>query len=512
MDTTSNAIFILQFVLNCFSQIQLGREFESEFEIDQLKLDIIQLRLSRWCEVSRLNNNSNGTIAREGQPTPTDGFEDPENPTRDPTLAVLLDIRATVIKAQRDARKKKTNTAAGQPLDVDTSIPVDNREMHNRFKDFLSSRTSQTTNVVNSPKWAFYKKEHFNRFIADMSYLTDALESLIPEDDKQKLLELSNDECEGISKPNLVDLKVIAKNCDPSLENVVDGAPKTRGGANYATQLYITGNAMGVNNAEAPKSPKSPKISKIIIMHVGINHTNLKNFDGIAYQDIAIHAYDTIQRSPAEMAKKNHKDTAWAWKELKPCELLMETKEFKDWLNNKSRHSILWISGYSGRRKTTSRVIEDIYEKNVGRDPKSFYVLYFYVGYGDDAATKNRENTDQDILDALIDHLVGEQRDIYISIGALDQLLPKHSNRLISRLCELIKRLKSESNPCRLAVAISSRNLSSHIIWKIFDNFSDLRVEPDNKAPDMLKCLKDIVHLYSKPTQTWRNVYKEANS
>ncbi|UKZ73279.1 hypothetical protein TrVFT333_000922 [Trichoderma virens FT-333] len=249
MDTASNAIGILQFVLNCFSQIQLAREFESEFEIYQLKLDVIQLRLSRWGEVARLNNNNNGTIAREGQPTPNDEFENDENPTKDPTIAVLLEIKATVAKAKRDAGRKKTNTTADQPLDADACIPADLKGMHNRLKGFLNRRTSQTTKAVDSLKWAFYKRDHFDRFIMDISSLTDNLESLMPDSDRQKLLELSNDECKGINKPNLEDLKDIAQNCDPSLENAADEALKnTRGGANYVTQSHITGNVMGVNN------------------------------------------------------------------------------------------------------------------------------------------------------------------------------------------------------------------------------------------------------------------------
>lgn len=48
------------------------------------------------------------------------------------------------------------------------------------------------------------------------SSLTDNLEGLLPEGDRQKLWELSSDECEGINKPNLEELKDIAQDCDPT--------------------------------------------------------------------------------------------------------------------------------------------------------------------------------------------------------------------------------------------------------------------------------------------------------
>ncbi|KAL6700443.1 prion-inhibition and propagation domain-containing protein [Trichoderma pleuroticola] len=247
MDSASNAIGILQFVLSCFSQIQLAREFENEFEVYQLKLDLIQLRLSRWGEVAKLNNYS--TVTREGQPTSNDGYETPGSPAGDPVITVLLEIRATVTKAQRDAKKNKNNTAVDQPLDADACIPADLRGVHNRLKGFLSRRTSQTTKVVDSLKWAFYKRDHFDRFITDIASLTDTLESLLTEGDKQKLLELSNDECKGINKPNLEELKDIAQDCDPSIEKAADEALKNaRGGVNYVTQSHNTGNVMGVNN------------------------------------------------------------------------------------------------------------------------------------------------------------------------------------------------------------------------------------------------------------------------
>ncbi|KAJ4864308.1 prion-inhibition and propagation domain-containing protein [Trichoderma breve] len=230
MDPVGNTIGLLRFVLNSFSQIQLAREFESEFGRYQLKLDLIQLRLSRWGEIVKFNNNN--SIARERIPAPSGGSGNPgnptgnptaldlatpingteglENPTGDPTTGILLEIRDTVAKAQRDARKIKNGSSSDQLLDADACIPADLRGLHNRFKGLIGRRTSQTVKVVDGLKWAFYKRDHFDRFIADISSLTDNLEGLLPEVDKQKLWKLSSDECKGINKPNLEELKDIS--------------------------------------------------------------------------------------------------------------------------------------------------------------------------------------------------------------------------------------------------------------------------------------------------------------
>ncbi|KAL7953094.1 prion-inhibition and propagation domain-containing protein [Trichoderma compactum] len=247
MDPVGNTIGLLQFVLNSFSQIQLAREFESEFERYQLKLDLIQLGLSRWGEIVKLNNNNN--IASKDLTTPINGAESLETPTRDPTTEILLEIRDTDAKAQRDAKKIKNGTSSDQLLEADACMPADLRGLHTRFKSLIGRRTSQIVKVVDGLKWTFYKRDHFDRFIADISSLTDNLEGLLPEGDRQKLWELSSDECKGINKPNLEELKDIAQDCDPLIENASGEALRSaRGGANHVTQTHNTGNVLGVND------------------------------------------------------------------------------------------------------------------------------------------------------------------------------------------------------------------------------------------------------------------------
>ncbi|TGO79948.1 hypothetical protein BELL_0018g00010 [Botrytis elliptica] len=59
MDGVSTAISLFQFAVDTLGYIQLAREFKDDFETHQLKLDIIQLRLSRWGEIAGLTITSN---------------------------------------------------------------------------------------------------------------------------------------------------------------------------------------------------------------------------------------------------------------------------------------------------------------------------------------------------------------------------------------------------------------------------------------------------------------------
>ncbi|KAK0760016.1 hypothetical protein N5P37_007094, partial [Trichoderma harzianum] len=448
MDPVGNTIGLLRFVLNSFSQIQLAREFESEFERYQPKLDLIQLRLSRWGEIVKLNNNSN--IASKDLATPVNRGEGLENPKGDPTTGILLEIRDTVAKAQRDARKIKSGTSSDQLLDAEVCLPADLRGLHTRFKGLLSKRTSQTVKVVEGLKWAFYKRDHFDRFIADISSLTDNLEGLLPEGDRQKLWELSSDECEGINKPNLEELKDIAQDCDPIIENASGEALRNaRGGANNVTQTHNIGNVLGFNNG---------------------------NFN----------------LTPAELAENEHRRAVKAWNKFKPCGLLLEIKELEAWFNMQCQQSVLWISGCpTNPNISRSYMIEYIREKKIKRPSKPCHLLYYYIdrtvtgssyrnlqqafwqqAYPSDRVQvhvlNNQDREDSSILDVLVERLAAAHRDVYIIIDGLDQLPRRHSK-----------------DGGHLAVAISSQNTPSFDRGKEYDKVFDLRLRPSYMSSDI---------------------------
>lgn len=262
MDATSNAIAIFHFILDSFSLIQLAREFENEFERYQLKLDIIQLRISRWGQISGFVNDNDNNSTGPGcvdsgasKPPPTDDTGSEENPTQDLAKETLIAIRDTVVKAKRDATRMKTGLTPNisQPLEPETLMPPDLKGMRNRIMRILDKRRVQKNKVVDGIKWAFYKRDHFNTFIADVSSLTDELEKFAPADSTEQLQNVSNEECKGLNKPNLLELKDIAEGCDPWLENAVEKAlTLRRNPATYTImQSYNTGMVTGVHHGRS---------------------------------------------------------------------------------------------------------------------------------------------------------------------------------------------------------------------------------------------------------------------
>lgn len=52
MDNVGSVISLFTFAVDCLGRIQLVRDFIHDFNTHQLKLDLIQLRLSRWGEAA----------------------------------------------------------------------------------------------------------------------------------------------------------------------------------------------------------------------------------------------------------------------------------------------------------------------------------------------------------------------------------------------------------------------------------------------------------------------------
>ncbi|KAK8255147.1 prion-inhibition and propagation-domain-containing protein [Phyllosticta capitalensis] len=241
MADVSTAISVFNFALDCFGRIQLARQFEKQFGAYQLKLDIVQIRLSRWGEVAG--------IAQIDEKAEANGEKSPEASAKQ----VLEEIEDMLYSAQREAQEMEEKECKGEvPLDPNSHVPRDLQKIRGVFKKFLEKRKQQAVKAVESLKWAFYKKEHFETFITDINGLIKTLEELFPaEENKAKLRELSSEECKAIGKTNLKSLKPIVKDCDPWLEEAVEAEfqKKASGETTYNINMSrIKGTATGVHN------------------------------------------------------------------------------------------------------------------------------------------------------------------------------------------------------------------------------------------------------------------------
>ncbi|KAI9642897.1 hypothetical protein NHQ30_008631 [Ciborinia camelliae] len=242
MDSVGTATTLFQFALETLGHIQLAREFQDDFDPYQLKLDIMQLRLSRWGEIASITTiDSSDKSGNEAQRADMKKVEE-----------ILGDIQSRLCMAQRDSKKlqAKLDANGAQGLDPESCLSIDLKKIHNRFMTFLHKRKIQTTKAVESLKWIFYQKEHFEKFIVDISELIDGLENTMPEEDRKKLRKLSDEECKGISKSNLEELKDIIDGCDPWLESSVHGALNARSSGTVINQSHNTGHTVGIHNGD----------------------------------------------------------------------------------------------------------------------------------------------------------------------------------------------------------------------------------------------------------------------
>lgn len=241
MDGVSTAISLFQFAIDTLGYIQLAREFKDDFETHQLKLDIIQLRLSRWGEIAGLTITSDPGKSATGYTYDLASIND-----------ILGQIQDRLLRAQREARRLQTKLdgASSLPLDPESCLPTDLKKIRVRFMGFLGKRKSQASKVIEGIKWVFYKKEHFDKFVESICKLIEDLENIIPENDREKLRKLSDEECTGISKSNLEELKEVVEGCDPWLGSSVDEKLNNGGAGTVINQSHNTGSTVGIHNGD----------------------------------------------------------------------------------------------------------------------------------------------------------------------------------------------------------------------------------------------------------------------
>ncbi|OJD33128.1 small s protein [Diplodia corticola] len=216
-EMATETLNFLNAALSCFERIQIARSFEQNFDTHQIKLDIIQLRLSRWGEAAGIYATQHG--AEKATLAVTDCAE---------ANSLLQEIGDLFTQARENAEKlrpKDTSTPQGS-LDPNRDMRPLMKTLRTKLRKSLSRRCARLTNAVHSVQWAFYKKEQYEEFVSDISGLVDQLEMLFPQEESTtaRLRELSTNDCAGIGRTYLKALKDVVTECDPWLDVAVDTA------------------------------------------------------------------------------------------------------------------------------------------------------------------------------------------------------------------------------------------------------------------------------------------------
>ncbi|KAI0892352.1 prion-inhibition and propagation-domain-containing protein [Annulohypoxylon nitens] len=241
MDATSSALSLLRFAIDVLGSIQFARQFEEEFERHQLKLDVLRLRISRWCELVK-NGNQAQIIGQQN------GFK------LDQVVKILEDINIRLHTTNRDAvniRKKIQNPKDTQVLDPKRYLPLDLQELRSRFIRIVDKREAQISRSLEAIKWVFYKRENFEKFVQDISQLLDNLDKLIPEDKQETFRQLSYEEYSEMSPAHLEELQTIADGCDPLLRGSLGKRLESDDGSTTISQSYNTGQTVGIHRGNS---------------------------------------------------------------------------------------------------------------------------------------------------------------------------------------------------------------------------------------------------------------------
>jgi hypothetical protein len=230
MGEIAPALELFRFVLDTLGRIQLARNFEDDYDACQLKLDILQLRLSRWREVVDLSSDDEPKVNNDGK-TQARSIKE-----------VLGEIQDCLNRSKRKSKGDKDGLTKEnqEALEPESTLPSDIKSIRRRLMQCIRKRQSQASNAIEGLKWVFYKKEAFDQFIENMTTLLDELEKVAPGDDHEQLYKLSEEECSDITKMNLLTLKESIEGCDPWLSESVD--KKLQGTQPGTQNIYQSGN------------------------------------------------------------------------------------------------------------------------------------------------------------------------------------------------------------------------------------------------------------------------------
>jgi hypothetical protein len=163
--------------VDCFEYIQLGRNFGTDYQTCQIRLDIARLRLSRWGTAVDVDNNPDFAII--------DPRTD-EARTAKRTLEQLLKLFRHAYTQSYDFKSE----AREEDLAVfDPSTNTNQGIMALRTTmRALTRKRQKNTSLSKKVSWALYEQKYFTRLIDDIQELLDGLEKIFPLQETYKRL------------------------------------------------------------------------------------------------------------------------------------------------------------------------------------------------------------------------------------------------------------------------------------------------------------------------------------
>ncbi|KAI0377887.1 hypothetical protein F5Y04DRAFT_171205 [Hypomontagnella monticulosa] len=187
--------------------IQIGRHFGSDFETFQLRLRMLELRLARWGEATR--------VYEDPQLNSPFATADESRAAKDTLFRILELIQKSHSLSQ------KFQPPRGQKGDCPTGstgqLKGDIVSLDGRIRDIITQRKHGKVGGVKIARWVLYSREHAMQLIADITSLIDLLQQLFPMPEKE--LALAREEVRQLSSA-VADQQSTMRNLQQAVEGI----------------------------------------------------------------------------------------------------------------------------------------------------------------------------------------------------------------------------------------------------------------------------------------------------
>lgn len=148
--------------VDCFGYVQLGRHYGRDYERCQLKLEIIQARLTKWGDAVGINDDQKFKTT-----SPTD-----ESTQRAKTILEEIGLLFSTAKKTSSRYDTPSSTAAQGPW---PALHIVHGVLRRKGKE-----RQRTSTFKQKMKWALYDAKEFQRLLSNLSGFVDDLEKLYP--------------------------------------------------------------------------------------------------------------------------------------------------------------------------------------------------------------------------------------------------------------------------------------------------------------------------------------------
>lgn len=210
--------------VDCFNYIQLSRQFGRDFERCQLKLDISRVRLGRWGEAVKINQDP-----RFATDAPAD-----EGPRQARMILEEIDL---LFQAVRKSSKRYELSASQGSLALfrQEDMQPAARGLHGQLGRIASQRQKQT-GLLKKAAWALYDGKHFDKLVEQIKGFIDDLEKLVPaEATRGRPVDYEIQDIDD--EMSLLALRDAAADTDESLFEAVERKVASIGGRNQAQNV-----------------------------------------------------------------------------------------------------------------------------------------------------------------------------------------------------------------------------------------------------------------------------------